>query len=123
MKYLKLALFLLSISLLYSCQKKQVVGKFEIRTTLVDSVVDNERPPSLHWLVDIQDEKGIEEVKIQFSNTSNQLEFPGIFKNTWSKEGQVDFDAHSIPDSWTITVIVRNQAGTISEQYSTVDLP
>jgi len=113
----------MSCSLLYSCQKKQVVGSVEIRTTIVDSVVDTGVPPTLHWLVDIQDKKGIEEVTMQFSNSPNLLAFPGIFKNTWSKSGRVDFEVDSVPESWTITVIVRDQEGTISEQTSTVELP
>ncbi len=122
MKYLKLDLFLLSASLLYACQKNQVLDKIEVTTTMIDSVVDASMPITLHWSVDVQDENGIAPVTIQFSNTSHVLDFPNTSDNNWSVEDIVEFDAHSIREDWTIIAIVQDAQGKISQQVSTIDL-
>lgn len=122
MKRVQLGL-LLTISLFFSsCHKSQVVGKINITTTLEKPAMGMKSPLVLHWAIAVQEEAGIEQVTILFSDSSTPLEFPNILRDTWSLNNTKEFAANAIPDSWTIAVSVLDQEGNISEETSTIEL-
>ncbi|NRB50057.1 MAG: hypothetical protein HRU41_20440 [Saprospiraceae bacterium] len=122
MKIVQLSLFLTITWLLSSCQKAQIVSKIDITTMQENSAMGNESPLVLDWKVEVVEEGGIEGVTILFSDVPTPLEFPMIFRDSWSVNDTKEFALYAIPETWTITVIVRNQEGNISEETSTINL-
>ena len=121
MKAVKLCLFVISLLLIYGCSKNQITSKIEITTTLENENSSNGSPLSFHWYIEVKDADGIEQVTLQFSDPTPPMEFSEIFKKSWSFDAIKEFREEAIPDSWTITVIVRDQDGNISEEVFTLE--
>lgn len=122
MKAVKLCLFVISLLLIYGCNRNQINSKIEVTTTLESQNSSDGSPLSFHWYIDIKDVDGIEKVTLRFSDSTSPMEFSEIFKKRWSFDAIKEFNTQAVPDSWTITVIVRDQDGNISEEEFTLDL-
>lgn len=122
MKAVKLCLLFISLLLIYSCEKNQVTSKIEVTTTLENEDSSDGSSLSFHWYIDIKDVDGIEKVTLQFSDNTPSMEFSDIFKKSWSFDAIKAFPESTTPDSWIITVIVKDQNGNISEEAFTIDL-
>ncbi|MBX2877575.1 MAG: hypothetical protein KTR30_35985 [Saprospiraceae bacterium] len=122
MKAVKLGLLFISLLLIYSCKKNQVTSRIEVTTTLAKENPSDGSLRSFHWYIEIEDIDGIEQVTLRFSDHTTDLEFSNIFKKYWAFDAVKEFPQPSHLDSWTITAIVNDQDGNISEEAFTIDL-